>query len=191
MANKILKGLALAAGTGVALGFSASLGQQRKSNADTDLEEIKRQLQRQAKEIAAIERQLANASAELPAAIEAAVTPRVEELRGRLRMEMREAAANGVAQIDRASDDRLASRIATLEQTLSDQSGAIGSLSERALETDANLQKLISSVERLCDRTDARPAAEPSFLDLPFQTQYEAALQSESTTPPRMFIPSV
>jgi uncharacterized coiled-coil protein SlyX len=214
MANKILKGLALAAGAGAALGFSAGLGRQRKniSSAETPPappHDLELRFERQAREIAtlraqaeesgrrasteftAFERRLASAREELPAAIDAVVTPRVDELRARLQSEMREAAANGLARIDQAIDEKLASRIAALETTLADQSNAIGSLNRRALETDANLQKLILSVERLCDRAGARPAAEPvaepSFLDLPFQTQYEAALEREPATPPRMF----
>jgi uncharacterized coiled-coil protein SlyX len=142
-------------------------------------------------EVVDLERRIANARAELPAAIEAAIAPRVAELRTRLQSEMREAAADGLARIDSAIDEKLASRIAALETTLADQSTAIGALNRRAIDTDTNLQKLIASVERLCDRAAARPApepvAEPSFLELPFQTQYEAALEREPAEPPRMF----
>jgi uncharacterized coiled-coil protein SlyX len=218
MANRILKGLALAAGTGVALGFGASLGRRRNAetplaptvDADT-IDEIEMRLQSQAKEIAmlraevdesgrrastevaALERRFANARAELPAAIEATVNPRVAELRTRLQSEMREAAASGMARIDQAIDEKLASRIAALETTLADQSAAIGSLNRRAIETDTNLQKLILSVERLCDRAGARltpepkPAGEASFFDLPFKAQYEAVLEREPAPSPRMF----
>ena len=215
MANRILKGLALAAGTGVALGFSASLGRRRNNekpaapvDADT-VDEIEMRFESQAKEIAtlraevdesarraatevaALERRFADARTELPAAIEATINPRVAELRTRLQTEMREAAASGMARIDQAIDEKLASRITVLETTLADQSTAIGSLNRRAIETDTNLQKLIASVERLCDRAGARPApepaAEPSFLELPFQAQYEAAMEREPATPTRMF----
>ena len=193
MANKILKGLALAAGTGVALGFSASLGRQRNTETPP-LDDLKLGLKRQAKEIAALEQRFAKVSEDLPAAVEAAIAPRVDEVRTRLRAEMREAAAAGLAQIGQAIDVRLAGRMAALETTLGVQSSAIGALNQRALETDASMQKLISAVELLCDRAGARPApelvAEPSFLDLPFQRQYEAALQREPATPPRMFVPA-
>jgi uncharacterized coiled-coil protein SlyX len=214
MANKTLKSLAIAAGTGVALGFGATLGRQRKNvireerppAQPTDLE---LRLERQAKEIAtlrahvdesgrrasteltAFQHRLASARAELPAAIEAFITPRVDELRARLHEELREAADNGLARIDRAIGERIAGRIDAIENTLAEQSTAIGLLNRRAIETDTNLQKLISSVERLCDQASARPAqepvAEPSFLDLPFQAQYEAALKREPVGPPRIF----
>jgi uncharacterized coiled-coil protein SlyX len=218
MANRILKGLALAAGTGVALGFSASMGRRRNietplaASADADaIDEMERRLQSQAKEIAllraevdesgrrastevaALERRFASARAELPAAIEATLNPRVTEMRARLQSEMRETTANGMAQIDRAIDEKLEGRIAALERTLADQSVSIGSLNRRAIESDTNLQKLILAVERLCDRAGARPApepepaAEPSLLDLPFQAQYKAALEREPATTPRMF----
>jgi uncharacterized coiled-coil protein SlyX len=219
MANKILKSLALAAGTGVALGFSASMGRRRNietplaqpgdANGIDAIDAIEMRLQKQAMEIATLraevdasgrrasaevvdlERRIANTRAELPAAIEATIAPRVAELRTRLQSEMREAAADGLARIDLATDEKVASRIAALETTLADQSTAIGALNRRAIETDTNLQKLIASVERLCDRAGARPApeaaAEPSFFELPFETQYKAALERDPVEPPRMF----
>jgi uncharacterized coiled-coil protein SlyX len=218
MANRILKGLALAAGTGVALGFSASMGRRRNTetplaaSADADaIDGIEMRLQNQAKEIAmlraeadesgrrasteiaALERRFASTRAELPAAIEATLNPRVTEMRARLQSEMREATASGMARIDRAIDEKLEGRITALETTLADQSASVGSLNRRAIETDTNLQKLILAVERLCDRAGARPApetaaaAEPSLLDLPFQAQYKAALEREPATTPRMF----
>jgi uncharacterized coiled-coil protein SlyX len=215
MANKFLKGLAIAAGTGVVLGFGASLGRQRKNaprartaGRPTDLE---LRVDRQAKEIAALraqadesgrrasieltafERRLAAARAELPAAVEAAVTRRVEELRTRLHSEIKDAGEDGLARIDQVIDEKLASRVTAIETALTHQSGAIGALNRRAIETDTNLQKLILSVERLCDSAGALPAAdpraagEPSFLDLPFEAQYDAALQREASAPVRMF----
>lgn len=216
MANKILKSLALAAGAGAALGFSAGLGRHKNSVLKeevspvsvqpTDVElrierhsteiarlrvEVDESGRRASTELARFERRLTSSRAELPAAIEAVVTPRVDELRTRLHADMREATASGLARIDQAIDEKVSSRIAALETTLADQSSAIGVLNRRAIETDSNLQKLISSVERLCDRAGARPApepaAEPSFLDLPFQSQFEAALEREPAEPPRIF----
>ena len=213
MANKIPKSLAVAAGMGVALGFSASLSRRRKSEAPSEPSDhgLDEHLQHQAQEIkalraevddsarrasaefAAVERHFADARAELPAAIEAVVIRRVEDLRTRLHSEMRDGTDESLARMDRAIEEKLASRIETIETTLGDQSGAIGSLNRRALETDANLQKLIASVELLCDRVGARPAStlavEPSFLELPFQAEYKAALQNEPTSPIR-FVPA-
>jgi uncharacterized coiled-coil protein SlyX len=114
-------------------------------------------------------------------------------MRARLQSEMREATANGMARIDQAIDEKLAGRITALETTLADQSATIGSLNQRAIETDTNLQKLILAVERLCDRAGVRPApvpepsAEPSFIDLPFQAQLKVALEREPAPAPRMF----
>jgi len=212
MANRILKSLAIAAGAGVALGFSAGLGRQRKkpadvapqtpSDAEMRLDDQQRELaalraevdasgRRAAGEFASFERRLATTRAELPAAVEAAVSQRVEDLRTRLHAEMEEKTRSGLAQIDQAIDEKLAGRIAALETTLADQSAAIGSLNRRAMETDASLQKLISSVERLCDRAGAppvsQPVAEPSFFDLPFQAQYDEALRREPDVTPRLF----
>jgi hypothetical protein len=63
-----------------------------------------------------------------------------------------------------------------------DQSAAVASLSQRAIELEIILQRLISGVEKLCDRTSAsldgiaHPAAkEPSFIDAPFSVRSNEA----------------
>jgi uncharacterized coiled-coil protein SlyX len=212
MANRILQSLALAAGAGVALGFSAGLGRQRKvvtantaplpSDAETRIAaqakeisalraEVEASGQRSAAGLAGFERRLATTRAELPAAIESAVTRRVGELRTHLQDELRQTTEAGLARIDQAIDEKLSGRINALESAVADQSAAIGSMNRRAIETDTNLQRLISSVERLCDRAAPRsvpaPPVEPSFLELPLQAAYKPALEKGPVSPPQMF----
>jgi uncharacterized coiled-coil protein SlyX len=220
MANRIIKGFALAAGAGALLGFSASLGRQRnhvesvdappEPRSDTELRmegqseaiaalraEVDANSRRASAAFAGFEQRLAAARDELPATIDAVVARHVNELRARLHSEVSEATSASLARIDQARidqaiDEKLANRVTALETSLADQSAAIGSLNRRALETDANLQRLISSVERLCDRAGANlappePLANPSFLDLPFQTEYDAALKREPDPTLRMF----
>jgi uncharacterized coiled-coil protein SlyX len=62
-------------------------------------------------------------------------------------------------------------RLSTLETTLVGQSATVKTLSQRLIESEENMQRLVSAVERLCERRDARPGApaktyrEPPVVD--------------------------
>ena len=69
-----------------------------------------------------------------------------------------------------------------LRKTLSGQSEMIESLSQRAIESDANMQKLISAVERLCERTEKAPESS-------FETHLSGAMKRSDSaySPPTIF----
>lgn len=67
-----------------------------------------------------------------------------------------------------------AERIAALERAVSDQFKSIGGLGDRAAETDANLQRLIAVVERLCARQP-----QPSSTVLPFEAHLAEAVERD------------
>jgi uncharacterized coiled-coil protein SlyX len=126
-----------------------------------------------------------------------AIGPSIDELRTRLHAETRESLDAALTTFEETIDNLVSLRISTLEKTLIDQSTIITTLSRRAIESDANLQRLISAVERLCDRTDSRvapAAAAPNtapnappvpFFKLPFEKQLSEAIQRQPESPPR------
>jgi hypothetical protein len=88
-----------------------------------------------------------------------------------------------LTRFERAIDSKVSLRVSTLEKALIDQSAIITTLSERAIESDANFQRLISAVERLCERTDPAPHShERPVLDLPFERQLSEAFQRQPGT---------
>jgi hypothetical protein len=58
---------------------------------------------------------------------------------------------------ERAIEDKVSDRVAVIEKAMPDQSAVVAALSQRALELDLNLQRLIAMVEKLCERTGAGP----------------------------------
>jgi hypothetical protein len=248
MVNKILRGLAVAAGTGLAIGLGfAYLGpgkRRRRTSAmstsssdsilmlepildrldriearlstvearpvpavtvhSTSLAELDLRIQEQTKDIealqvqmsetrqrvaaeaAVVERRFAEVTKEVPvmveSIVEAALGPRVEDLRARLHAEMLESVEATLARFEQTIDSKVSLRIATIEKALTEQSAMITALSQREVESDAHLQRLISAVERLCERTDERSpvptqAKEPSFRSLPFERQLDEAME--------------
>jgi uncharacterized coiled-coil protein SlyX len=233
MANKILKGLAMAAGTGVAIGLgaarrrrvvptipnsvdvlsleplverldrlesrilaveahplpdagSASIAELDllTQNQSRDIESLRAQLaetgQKVAGQMAGIEGRVAEVARDLPAMIESFVQPRVDELRA----EMRASMDTTIASFEKTIDDKVSERMARIESTLVEQSGAITALSQKAIDSDLNLQRLISAVEKLCERTEPafpQPAAkERSLMDLPFEKHLSEAITRQT-----------
>jgi len=105
---------------------------------------------------------------DIPSLVESKLASRVTELEGRIESQV-EAQVSG--------------RIGALEQTLADQSVSIGALRDRALETDAHLQRLIAAIEKLCERTPA-----PSATVLPFEAHLADAAERETAVEPRVRI---
>lgn len=163
MASKILKGLAVAAGTGLAIGF----GRKRRTQATpigaaSDItpatEPLLDRLEQIEARVSAVEaRPLPN----FEALLESLLVPHVEDLRARLHTEMRESMEAGLTTFERTLDDKVSLRIAPIEKAVTDQSAIIAGLSQRALEAEENFQRLISAVERLCERK------EQAVVDLP------------------------
>lgn len=81
------------------------------------------------------------------------VDVRVNEIEQRLAAEMRDHQTQALAMIEKTVELKISERIAAIERTLAEQSSSIDLLRERAQETDVNLKRLISAIERLCERT--------------------------------------
>jgi len=243
MASKLLRGLAVAAGTGLAIGFGfvyLGTGKRRRKATRTDtapsdsilliepildrldriesrvsamesrpiplaesasLAELDLRIRRQTDDIetlqtrinetrqgtgwesSLVERRFAELAREDPAILESmldtTLSLRVEDLRIRLHAEILESVEATLTRFERTIDGRVSARISMIEKALTEQSAMIASLSQRELESDAHLRRLILAVERLCERADAHsapmPAKEPSFLDLPFKRHIDEA----------------
>jgi hypothetical protein len=96
MASRILKGLAVAAGTGLAIGFRGERRRQTTAMSDSSSENIQTlepllaRLDRIETRMSAVEASSRNAVAMLGEMLETAIGPHVENLRARLHAEMRE-----------------------------------------------------------------------------------------------------
>jgi len=75
----------------------------------------------------------------------------------------------------------LAEANGVLQRAMADQLTSIGGLRDRAVESDANLQRLIAVVERLCDRPP-----QPSSTLLPFEAQLAEAVQRDAPVETRV-----
>ena len=144
--------------------------------------------QKVAGEMAAIEKRFADVTKAIPAALESIMVPRIEDLRAHIRSETQQSISSSLTKFERTINDKVSERIDTLEKTLLDQSTVVTTLSQRAVETDMHLQRLVSAVERLCERGDGAPFRhEPSIADLPFQRELSEAVKRQPDTPPQEF----
>jgi len=152
--------------------------QQQTKDIETLQAQMSETRQRIAADALLVERRFAEVSREDPAVVQSmldtTLSLRVEDLRVRLQAEMLESVESTLAGFERTIDDKVSSRISTIEKALTDQSAMIAALSRRETESDAHLQRLISAVDRLCERSDSHsivpmPTVEPPFLDQPFE----------------------
>jgi len=134
-------------------------------------------------DLGAVEKRLADVATGVPALIESLVMPRSGDFELRLRAETQQTIRTALTTFERTLEDKVSDRISVIEKAMVDQSAAVASLSQRAIELELILQRLISGVEKLCDRTsaslDGMPHSvpkEPSFIDSPFSVHsHEAA----------------
>lgn len=141
-------------------------------------------------EIAAIEKRFADVTKAIPGVLESIIVPRVEDLRAHLRSETQQSINASLTKFERAMDDRVSERIDALEKALLNQSTIVTTLSQRSIETDMNMQRLISAVERLCERgSGATPGArqDSSLLELPFQKELNEAVKRQPEGAPAGF----
>jgi hypothetical protein len=125
-------------------------------------------IERQAKMIETLKAQLNGTRQSLESTLDATIGPRIDDLRSRLRAEVLEAVNSALATFERMIDAKVSLRVSTIEKALIEQSSSIRDLSQRTLATEANLQRLISAVERLCAQKDGQPLASPEQpLDRP------------------------
>jgi hypothetical protein len=125
-------------------------------------------IERQAKMIETLKAQLNGTRQSLESTLDATIGPRIDDLRSRLRAEVLESVNSALATFERMIDAKVSLRVSTIEKALIEQSSSIRDLSQRTLATEANLQRLISAVERLCAQKDGQPMATPEQpLDRP------------------------
>lgn len=110
-------------------------------------------------EVAAIEKRFEGLAKEIPAVLESIVGPRVDDLRKSLRTEVQQAVGATLAKFERTIGNKLADRLATVEKAVREQSVTVNALSRRAVESDANMQRLVGALERLWAGEDFDPAA--------------------------------
>src|SRR6185312_14335045 len=216
MANVILRGLAIAAGTGLAMGLTSSRTRtvsrpravryrpaialpppaaeplsltprdevldiepllERVERLEDLVEGIKRSPASVPADFAAAVANLERTRAEIPEIVERSVAARTEDLRSRFSAEIEQSRERMLEVFERAIDDRISSRIGAIERTLAEQAGSIEALNTRAAETDHNLQRLVSAIEKLCERTQLSPptAAEPRA----FESQLQDAMRRD------------
>ena len=132
-------------------------------------------------EIRSNERRFKEAAIALPGEIEAIIVPRVEEMRS---------LNNGVS-------SSINARIDAIENKLSEHSASFAELSQQASQSDANLQRLVRAVERLCEQHTpevpacAAPEPEPelaperAFFELPLDRHVKQEAAAELPSPVR------
>jgi uncharacterized coiled-coil protein SlyX len=137
--------------------------------------------QRLSESVQSVERHVAQTREEMPAFVERHVAVRISDLENRLNHQIEQAQQHTIATFERAIDEKIASRIGSMEKALADQAGSIAALSARTAETDNNLQRLVTAIERLCERAQLIPSAPPVQHDsrLPFESQLNDAMGRE------------
>jgi uncharacterized coiled-coil protein SlyX len=141
--------------------------------------------------VESVERTVAQTREEMPAFVERQLAARIGDLEKRLNGEIEQAQQRTIATFERVIDEKIASRISSMEKALADQAGSIASLSARTAETDNNLQRLVTAIERLCERAQLIPAAperrpaQPAQYEsrLPFESQLSDAMGREPVVP--------
>ncbi|HEY4089373.1 MAG TPA: hypothetical protein VGM43_25765 [Bryobacteraceae bacterium] len=179
--------------------FAASLAklERRMDEQTRDLALLRQQVEqaelRTVESVAAVQRDVEQTRVEIPEIVERTVAARTEDLRSRFAAEIEQSRERMLQVFERAIDDRISSRIGAIEHTLAEQAGSIEALHTRAAETDHNLQRLVSAIEKLCERTQLipSPAAEPAPPPAPyaaraFESQLQDAMRRDSLPKPEL-----
>jgi uncharacterized coiled-coil protein SlyX len=137
---------------------------------------------------------------EIAPVVEASLNLRLRDLEASLRQELDAKYRQNMENLEKTIDQRISDRISALEKTLAEQSASIAVLRKGAETADANLHRLIGSVERLCEAAQpapAQPPAAPASLPTPtppsagaidgalFHRQLTQALRHPVSTVPR------
>jgi len=107
---------------------------------------------------------------EIPQVVEASLNLRLSDLEARLRQELDAKYRQNLENLEKTIDQKISERISALEKTLAEQSASIAVLRKGAEKADANLHRLLGSVERLCEASrlaSAPPAAAQASLPTP------------------------
>jgi hypothetical protein len=134
-----------------------------------------------------VERRFREIAKEIPAMLESLIAPQLSAIRTRIQADTEKSVEEMFEAFEAAVDKKISVRMASVEKALIDQSGIITTLSQRAIESDANFQRLIAAVEKLCERTDRPQLAFEKHLDEAVQRQPEApARRPEKAFGPRI-----
>jgi hypothetical protein len=112
--------------------------------------------QRVAAESRIIEQRLGGVSKEASLVPQPAGGQDLSDLRESLQTEVQESIETALTTFEQNLEHRISLRISKLEKALIDQAAVVSALGQRVIDSDANLQRLISAVERLCERNDTR-----------------------------------
>jgi uncharacterized coiled-coil protein SlyX len=177
--------------------FAAALAklERRMDEQTRDLALLRQQVEqaelRTMESVAAVQRGVEQTRVEIPEIVERTVAARAEDLRSRFAAEIEQSRERMLQVFERAIDDRISSRIGAIERTLAEQAGSIEALNTRAAETDHNLQRLVSAIEKLCERaqlippTVAEPAPAP-YAARAFESQLQDAIRRDSILQPEL-----
>jgi hypothetical protein len=182
MPSTILKGITVAAGTGLAVGFGG--GRKRQSISMDDIERLDR-IEERLEAVENVNRRT------IESVLEATLTPYVEKLRGQLQNDMRESMDTRLAAFEKSIDGKVSTRMAALEKAIIDQSAVITALSQRAVEAEENFQRLISAVERLFEQKGITPAGQKGVTPAAFEEHLNDALQRGPVVVPEGFRPRI
>jgi len=144
--------------------------------------ELGMRIERQAKMIETLKVQLSGTRQSLESTLETTIGPRIDDLRARLRAEVLESVNSALETFERMIDAKVSLRVSTIEKALVEQSSSIRDLSQRTVASEANLQRLISAVERLCAQKDGQTLASPA----PAPERQIAPLPTDSGFRPRI-----
>lgn len=139
--------------------------------------------------VTSVQRKVEQTREEIPAFVEQHVAARVDDLRARFAAEIEQSHQRTLETFERAIDEKISSRISSIERALAEQAGSIDALRERAVETDSNLQRLVSAIEKLCERAQLvtpAPVERPTDRNetrLPFESQLHEAMDREPVAP--------
>lgn len=178
MSGRILKGIAIAAGTGLAVGFGG--GRKRFPMNTLPGDNLTERLDRIEERLEAVEHTNRQA---IESVLESTLAPHIENLRGQLHTDLLEAMNTRLAAFENSIDNKVSARMAALEKALIDQSTVITALSQRAVEAEENFQRLISAVERLFEQKGIAPAGHPGVSPAAFEEHLNEALQSPVVVP--------
>lgn len=131
--------------------------------------------------VASVQRNVERTRGEIPAIVERHVSVRIDDLQKRFAAEIEQSHRRTVEMFERAIDEKISSRIGSIERSLAEQAGSIEALSARSTETDNNLQRLVTAIEKLCERAQLFPPAAEQRL--PFESQMHDAMNREPVVP--------
>jgi uncharacterized coiled-coil protein SlyX len=136
-------------------------------------------------QLAVIEKRFDTLAREVPVVLESIVGPRVENLREHLRAEIQQSVTAALTKFERSMNNKVSERIGSVEKAVRDQLVTVSALSRRAVEADANVQRLVAAVERLYagGTLNGPVLREPSFLDIPPNGQAKQSARRKSDVP--------